>query len=165
MKPRAAIALAAFILTSNSLAAAQTQCAPAEHIIFSCSIGAKIVSVCAADKLTTNTGALSYRFGPPGKPEITWPPASTWRDATRSGTWMFSGGGGAWLAFHREAFRYIVYTAIGKGWGSKAGLAVEQNGKLLANMSCRGEPVSQIGPDLFASAGIAEDMQEFELPQ
>ena len=78
--------------------------------------------------------------------------------------WTFSGGGGAWLAFHRDAFRYIVYTAIGRGWGEKSGIAVEQNGKLLTNLPCHGEPSSELGPDFFSGASIPDDATPFELP-
>ena len=91
-------------------------------------------------------------------------PPGPWRNLVRSGQWTFSGGGGAWLAFHREAFRYIVYTAIGRGWGEKAGIAVEQNGKLLTNLACRGTADSQLGPDFFNASGIPDDARPFELP-
>jgi hypothetical protein len=144
-------------------AASASQCGPAEKVIFSCSTGGKVVSVCAAGDLSSGVGTLTYRFGPPGHPEITWPPGA-WHDVTRSGTWMFSGGGGAWLAFHRDAFRYIVYSATGRGWGEKSGVAVEQNGKLIANQRCRDKPVSELGPDLFNDANIAADDKDFELP-
>ena len=83
---------------------------------------------------------------------------------TRSGTWSFSGGGGAWLRFTYGPTSYIVYTAIGRGWGSKAGVAVLQNGKLLANLPCHGASDSEIGPDFFSRAGIADDDQAFDLP-
>jgi hypothetical protein len=43
-----------------------------------------------------------------------------------AGRWVFAGGAGAWLAFRR----------------------------LLTNLRCRGTPVSELGPDLFDSAGI-----------
>ena len=119
--------------------------------------------MCATGDLSSGVGSLSYRFGPLGHPEITYPP-SAWHTVTRSGTWTFSGGGGAWLAFHREAFRYLVYTAIGRGWGEKSGVAVEQNGKLLANQPCRDKPVSELGPELFSDANIAADDKDFELP-
>lgn len=157
------LAIALALLTAQGHAAT-TQCGPDEKVIFSCSTGAKLVSVCATGKMSPTVGSLSYRFGPPGQPEITYPPAASWRGVTFSGTWMFSGGGGAWLAFHRDAFRYIVYTAIGRGWGEKTGLAVEQNGKLLANFPCHGKPMSELGPDFFSSAGIANDDKDFELP-
>ena len=48
---------------------------------------------------------------------------------------MFAGGGGAWVAFHRPPYRYIVYSAIGEGWHEKAGLAVEKNGRMLTNLA------------------------------
>lgn len=149
---------------SPAYAAAPSLCAPAEKVIFSCSTGAKIVSVCAAGDLSAGVGSLSYRFGPPGRPEMTYPPSGQWRTVTRSGQWTFSGGGGAWLAFHNEAFRYIVYTAIGRGWGEKSGVAVEQNGKVVVNMPCRDLPVFELGPDFFSASGIPDDDKPFDLP-
>jgi len=157
--------LIAAMLSAASVAqgATQSQCGPAEKVMFSCSTGAKVVSVCATGDLSSGVGSVSYRFGPLGHPEITYPP-NAWHDVTRSGTWTFSGGGGAWLAFHRDAFRYVVYTAIGRGWGEMSGVAVEQNGKLIANQPCRDKPVSELGPDLFSDANIAGDDKDFELP-
>lgn len=149
----------------SGLAVAQTtQCHAGEATVFSCSVGAKVVSVCASSTLTEQTGTLAYRFGPPGKPEIDWPPPAAWRASTGSGVWMFSGGGGAWLAIHRDPFRYIVYTAIGRGWGTKDGVAVEKNGKTIANLPCKVAPKSELGPDFFARAGIKDDPVDFDLP-
>lgn len=108
---------------------------------------------------------MRYRFGPPGKLEIEWPDAS---DSTRNqiagSTLMFSGGGGAYLRFVRRDHDYVVYTATGKGWGEKAGVAVERMGKLVANPTCDGAATSGIGPELFEKAGIVADDQGFTLP-
>jgi hypothetical protein len=139
--------------------AAPSLCTQAERVAFSCSAGVKIVSVCESA-----AGAPVYRYGSPGKIEIDYPSSDAWRGVTRSGVWAFSGGGGAWLAFHRAAFRYIVYTAIGRGWGEKSGVAVEENGKLLTNLACHGTPVSELGPDFFSKTGILEDEVPFDLP-
>lgn len=139
-------------------ARAATHCGPGEDVVFSCSTGAKTASVCAAKDL------IQYRFGRDGRPELVWPPASDGRDKVRAGTWTFAGGGGAWLAFHKPPFRYVVYTAIGRGWGEKAGVAVEQNGLIAANLPCENKPVSAIGPDFFARAGIGNDDVPFDLP-
>jgi len=155
----AAVLLAAAV----SGAHAATLCTAKEQVIFSCSTGAKLVSVCAAGDLSAGVGSLTYRYGPPGKPEMSYP-SGPWRGVVRSGTWTFSGGGGAYLTFRREAFRYIVYTAIGRGWGEKAGVAVEQNGRLLTNQACRDKPLSEIGPDFFSNSGIPDDATPFELP-
>jgi hypothetical protein len=156
----------ALLLTvvAQANAATPSHCTAGEKVIFSCSTGTKLVSVCASGDLSAGVGSLSYRFGPPGQPEMTYPPPGPWRNVTRSGVWTFSGGGGAWLAFHRDAFRYVVYTAIGRGWGTKAGVAVEQNGKLLTNLPCRDNPVSELGPDFFSNADIPDDTSPFELP-
>ena len=146
------------LITAHPVAA-QTHCAAGEKIVFACPVGAKQVSVCAAAD-----GAMRYRFGPAGKLELTLPAEGDGRAVTGSGTWMLSGGGGAWLAFHKPPYRYVVYTAIGRGWGEKAGVAVEKDGRLLTNIPCRTTPVSEIGPDFFAKAGIAEDSSPFDLP-
>jgi len=140
-------------------AATESQCAPAEKVIFSCSTGMK-TAVCANGDLS----GLNYRFGPPGKPEMVYPTDAPWRNVTRSGMMTFSGGGGAWLAFHHAAFRTIVYTAIGRGWGEKAGLVVEHNGKMIVNLACRGKPVSELASDFFSNAGITDDDTPFGLP-
>lgn len=145
-------------------AAGSTHCSPSEQTVFSCAIGAKIVSLCASADLSSAAGAIQYRFGPVDRPEIAYPPAGSWRDLVRSGRWIFAGGGGAWLAFHKPPFRYIVYTAIGRGWGQKAGIAVEENGRRLTNLPCTGTPVSELGPDFFARAGIPDDATPFDLP-
>lgn len=164
------ISLRAFTLAALAMAgappgtAAPSHCAVGERVVFSCAVGAKTVSVCAAGDLSSTGGTLRYRFGLMGQPEITYPPEGAWRDVTRAGRWIFSGGGGAWLAFNRAPFRYVVYTAIGRGWGEKAGVAVEKDGGLLTNLPCRGTPVSELGPDYFSGAGIPDDETPFDLP-
>jgi len=77
---------------------------------------------------------------------------------------MFSGGGGAFLAFTNAPYRYIVYSATGRGWGNKAGVVVEKNGKRVTSLACKGKATSELGPDLFSKAGIEVDDGSFELP-
>lgn len=52
-----------------------TLCAKDERVIFACWLKqpAKIVSVCAAKNLTSETGYLQYRFGLPAKIELEFP--------------------------------------------------------------------------------------------
>ena len=75
-----------------------------------------------------------------------------------------AGDGRAWLGFHVEAFRYIVYTATGRGWGEKAGVAVEQNGEPLTNPPFHGAVKSELGPEFFNTPGIPDDSAPFDLP-
>lgn len=77
---------------------------------------------------------------------------------------MFASGGGAYIRFRNGQYQYVVYSAIGKGWGAKDGVAVENQEKLLKYFSCQDVPVSKLGQDFFTKAGIAEDQAEFELP-
>ena len=52
-----------------------THCAASETVVFSCRIAesTKVLSVCGSAHLAPGTGALSYRFGIPGKPESVFP--------------------------------------------------------------------------------------------
>lgn len=152
-----------------------TLCSAQEETVFACSTGRKQVAVCASPGLQASGGLLQYRFGQPGAVELALPAASTaapatapgdaaWRDGVRAGTLAYSGGGGAYLAFANGAHRYVVFTAIGRGWGGKAGVVVERSGRRIAHLACRDEPASLLGPDFFGRAGIAPADGDFELP-
>jgi hypothetical protein len=146
-------------------AAGPSHCTAAEQTLFSCGTGRKTVSVCALANLPAADSRLQYRFGRPKAPELAYPPSSVdWRRVTRAGVLTFSGGGGAYLTFAKGPYRYIVYTAIGKGWGEKAGLVVEKNGRRSMSLPCKGKETSELGPDLFARARIPEDSAGFDLP-
>lgn len=136
-----------------------------ETTLFACSTGRKLLSVCATADLSKDVGAVQYRFGAPGREAFVLPKAEgDWRAAVHGGRLMFSGGGGSTLAFANPPYRYVVYTAIGSGWGSKAGVVVEKHGRRIVSLPCRGTATSTLGPDLFERAGIVEDTQGFELP-
>ena len=66
----------------------------------------------------------------------------------KSGTLMCSGGGGAYLEFFNNAFEYMIYTGIGRGWGKK-GLDLLKAGKQVSNLPCLTDPVSELGPGFF----------------
>ena len=68
------------------------------------------------------------------------------------------------MRFKAGEYDYVVYTAIGKGWGEKDGVAIEKNGKRLSHVSCKDEPVSKLGVDFFAKAGLKPDKSDFDLP-
>ena len=150
---------------SHPSGAVGTHCANDETIIFNCSVGKKIVSVCASKNVSAASGYLQYRFGRKGSPELIYPenklpPAAN----IQANTLTFAGGGGAYIRFKRDAFAYVVYTAIGRGWGEKAGVAVEKDNKLQINLACDKPVQSELGPDFFDQAGLAEDQTGFELP-
>ena len=144
---------------------AANHCSAQEQTLFNCSTGKKVVSVCATQDLSADAGSVQYRYGRPGAPELVYPTtAAGWRKLTHSGVLTFAGGGGAYLTFTNGPYRYVVYTAIGRGWGEKAGVVVEKNGKRVASLPCKGKETSELGPDFFAKAGLAEDTAGFNLP-
>jgi hypothetical protein len=160
---RALTALLAAACAVPGVAAPASHCAAGEATLFACAIGGKLLSVCTSAPPAAGN-AVQYRFGAPGRIELALPAAGA-RDAVRGGVLAYSGGGGAYLAFANRDHRYVVYTGIGRGWGEKAGVIVERGGRRLASLRCSTEARSEIGPELFAAAGIAvDDPPRFELP-
>ncbi len=149
-----------------------SHCRADETIIFTCpTAGQKLVSVCASKEYGADAGHLQYRYGPAGAPELTLPPAETPpAKSAKSGTWMFSGGGGAYIQFMSGKTAYYVYSAIGR-WGKqgatmeKAGVAVEKDGKIAVNIPCKGKETSELGPEFFEKAGLLEVETDFEVPE
>ena len=148
-------------------------CAPQEEIVFACRTGAKLVSICASRDASATRGYVQYRFGKPDSreplelllPEDRPVPSK----AVTGESVPFAGGGGAWMRFRKGAFAYVAYTGIGK-WGpngqtrEKAGVAVEQAGRMVANLKCSGRPASLLGPDWFEKAGVQGRGEEFDFP-
>ena len=158
-------ALLLLLVSQATAAESGSHCAATEQTLFSCSTGRKVVSVCGTPDLSATSGFVQYRFGTVGSPELIYPPTSAdWREVTRAGVLTFGGGGGAYLAFLKTPYRYFVYTAIGRGWGSKAGVVVEKNGKRIDRLRCKEKETSELGPDLFSQSGISEDTVGFEVP-
>jgi hypothetical protein len=161
--PAAGNAKAATIATSL--------CNANETVVFSCSTGVKMVSVCASPDLAPKKGTVSYRFGAPGAaPEmnITETPGPSSRTLYGQNE-AFAGGGGTWLRFTRDAHEYVVYSGIGK-WGKggataeKAGVSVSKDGKRITVVRCRGKDKGELGPDWFEKVGIASRQEEFLFP-
>jgi len=148
-------------------------CTPAETIVFACSTGAKLVSVCASKDASPTKGYLQYRFGKLDSTEpleITIPAVWTIPSEAASGdSEPFAGGGGAWLRFRKGPFGYVVYSGIGK-WGThgetreKQGIFVEREGKTVANLPCSGKLTSVLGPDWLTKSGVKNNGEAFDFP-
>ncbi len=168
MKFNAVVYLGSLVtLISLSAGAAESHCQAQEQIIFSCSLGKKMVSVCASTDFSSSSGYLQYRFGQKDALELAFPAltGSTRPHAhIQARTLMFAGGGGGYLRFITGDYNYIVYTAIGKGWGAKDGVAVEKDHRLVAKLECQDIPVSKLGEEFFNRAGLSIDQHEFLIP-
>lgn len=141
---------------------ADTHCSSQEQVVFSCDTGKKLVSVCASQPLSSPNGY--YRFGPKGATELAFPtspaPLNTF---TNGGTFALSGGGGAYMRLKNGGYHYVVFSAVTSG-GETAGVSVEKNGEVVANLTCQGSVASELGPDFFEKAGVPEDEEGFDLP-
>jgi hypothetical protein len=154
-------------------AAAVTHCKANETVVFSCSTGSHILSICASRDLSKNAGYLQYRYGPAGKPELAFPetprhPAGLFTPGTLS----FSGGGGAYLRFSKPPYAYTIFSAIGNwgrnGKGTAQGVAIQKDGAEFANFPCRTDAnyvAGELGPDFFARAGMNELDSDFDIPE
>ncbi len=154
-------------LTSLPLLAAETHCREQELVIFSCSLGKKIVSVCASNDFSFSNGYLQYRFGQKSALELVFPTlieVTGRSQLIQARTLMFAGGGGGYLRFINGQYHYIVYTAMGKGWGVKDGVAIEKDSRLIANLACQDVPISKLSEELFTRAGLSMDRIEFLIP-
>ena len=165
MRLSTAIFVTMFCGYAQLVGAVESHCAKDESTIFNCSVGKKIASVCASKSISATSGYLQYRFGRKGSPELILPAAKTPPNADiQANTLTFAGGGGAYIRFKRGSYGYVVYTAIGRGWGEKAGIAVEKDNRLQVKLTCKKPVLSELGPDFFDQAGLLKDQIGFELP-
>lgn len=166
---RPALAATAATATANG----NTFCTSQETVVFACDAGGKRVSVCASRQITPKSGYLQYRFGTPGKPlEITLPEGEV--PPTRAAYGAFdgyAGGGASWMRFRKGTYSYVVYGGVGR-WGpngatmEKQGIAVENNGKVIANLKCNRRNEGELGPQWLESTGFKRnDREEFLIPE
>lgn|GEM_PF-2202960 len=117
-------------------AATSTHCMPEEQVIFSCSVGKKVVSMCVSDSLGPASGTAQYRFGALGKIELKIP-AQPQHPTTFSRLGVMRGP--AWADTHIRVangeYAYTVYEGEGKGW-QRSGVLVTKKDQTLANLSC-----------------------------
>lgn len=164
MKRTVAAIIAAGLAAGGSAAARApgappNLCLQNERVAFTCTAGKKLISFCASGNV------LRYRFGAPGKPEMTYPaqalntPA---REAFRYSFTGYSGGGESRVRFNNSGYEYIVYTAmLGGAWhpdGTRDhrqydGVLVRRGGKTVGNVRC------SIAPDMDLS-GLREGLTE-----
>lgn len=142
----------------------KTLCQTKEKVVFSCSTGKKLISVCASENLSSSAGYVQYRFGTNKKPELSFPEPKAHPDSfATKGILAYSGGGAGYLRLNKGTYSYVVYSGMGHNW-DKQGVAVEKNGELLSNILCKNTSSKNIGPESFEKYPILEDEIGFEIP-
>lgn len=113
-----------------------SQCRAGEKIVYTCSFGKSVGSICA------NGGKLHYRYGPAGRPQIDIASAADWGNVRRG--FIVGGGGGSQqhLRFTRSGHSYVVFWGVagqytqspGTTW---SGIHVSEGTTDLATMRCK----------------------------
>jgi hypothetical protein len=139
-------------------------CTANEEAVFGCATGKKQIAVCATMGMSGPATQLTYRIAPFGQAaEMAYPssPASA-KSAFKLGSATYTGDKSmSFLSFDKGDIRYVAYSANGKAF-DKAGVAVEQGGKRIANLVCTAELIDRL--DALDSAGIPTDSRSFALP-
>lgn len=141
-------------------------CTADERIAFSCAVGRKVASLCASADLSKTTGYVQYRYGRPGKIEMTYPQDKVHPSAVfKWGVLGFAGGGTDYYRFSNEGYDYVVYSGMGRGW-TQEGIVVEKSGKRLQSLVCKGDALDGENWKVMYSAGIPkiDDPNGFYMP-
>jgi hypothetical protein len=111
-------------------------CTGDEVVVFACSIGPKLVSLCATPDLGETTGRLTYRFGRKGAVELVHPEAEG-PAKTHFTYGAIGAGGGDFVRFTRGDTTYTVEHADGPRLEHFAGVVVHRGTKRVAVLKCR----------------------------
>lgn len=119
-----------------------TLCLPAEKAVFSCAVGSRIVSLCAAADIGPGQGTLVYRFGRKGALELVHPdPPRTPGSAFSTAVVGDAGSAGDIVRFSRGDATYTLYSIMVKGQGERNGVMVSQAGKRRVDLKCKDFPL------------------------
>lgn len=136
------------LLVSHASAADQPLylCQPDEQLIFGCEIEHKLLSVCASADVSKTSGYVQYRFGKPGKIELTYPATKV---APQGKFFLasagFSGGGANIIRFNNSGYEYLVFDRMrrtnftpGEPHDAEfhAGIVTRRHGKITSTRLC-----------------------------
>jgi hypothetical protein len=132
------IPVAFVAMTSCAQVLAQASlCSPAEVTYFSCSVDAKLVSLCGSKDLTSTPGVLQYRFGKQGAVELMYPTsAAKAKGAFKSYRYSFAKGGVAVLGFRIGKYSYSLFETRSVHGYNGAGVTVTRDGSPAKVIEC-----------------------------
>lgn len=149
---------------------ADSLCAKADKIVFSCPLAesSKIVSLCAAGN--AERYQFYYVFGRPHAPEMTYPAKG--QDSTRAfakSHLMYAGAtGGYTYSFINQGYKYILYAVSGTGFDD-GGILIQRAGEqtALKDMKCQPKKITESDDDLLKATQkwkIDPDLNSHGLP-
>ena len=120
---------------AQTFAQSASNCEPDEQVVFSCSVGQKVASVCL-----TPASALQYRFGSLARTsELAFPsfPESSNRDFAFLAQSRSAKGSITNLQFVRFGVTYTIFRFAHSFEGSYAGLQISSPGKPPKRLACK----------------------------
>lgn len=127
-----------------------THCDINENVAWSCKVGGKVISVCASEPVSGDSGYIQYRIGKPPRTELVYP-AKMLPPRGRF-AYRLTPQGDVSLSFSNGGFDYEVYDILRS---EEDGVIVSKGGKEVAHIRCNGGGTGMeiIRPDLL---GIAD---------
>ena len=132
----------ALLMASQIARGEETLCTGEEKVVFSCHVGARIVSLC---RPPAHERQLTYRFGRRSRLELVYPARTEAKGGFYTWTAPLYGGGETIVAFERSGYSYRVYSRVGRSGGGTAqeripefedGLVVARAGKEVRRLVC-----------------------------
>lgn len=142
-----------------------SHCTAAEKTLYACATGKKLLSICASKDFSAVSGYVQYRFGPKGKPELSWPPIqNNSRKDIQIGQSRYARGVTSFVRFNKGSYQYIVFDSFGAETESKAGVVVQKDGKKIASLLCTSDyKVNNLEDFIAKQYGLSRDDEyEFE---
>lgn len=132
LKNSVAISIA-FTIANTQLVASTSHCNANENVVFSCSTGKKVVSVCASKNINSKSGYLQYRFGKLGAPEALIPSNP---ESFRSAVNVFEDMTTSVITFKNGQFSYEILRQM-MHVNSDIYLNISNKGKSIATLTCK----------------------------
>jgi hypothetical protein len=126
-------------LVSATAFAESSLCRSQETTYFNCTVGKKLVSLCASRDLSAKSGTLQYRFGLPSKPpELEYPktPDLAAKHFTEYDSWFAKGGTQA-LGFSIGSYSYSIYETHSAFGYNGAGVIISKAGVRTQLLECQ----------------------------
>jgi hypothetical protein len=138
-----------------------SHCERDETTVFSCSIGRKVVSLCASDDIGPSNGRVRYAFGRMGKPELLYPAAGTDPRAAFSYGLMAKGD---YVRFMVGKVSYVVFSHTQPDVGDVEGVVVTRPGRAPVTLICKDGALGQVGWQPIYKAKLPRDQEGFDGP-
>ncbi|WP_198403264.1 hypothetical protein [Acidovorax delafieldii] len=142
-------------------------CSADEIVFLSCSLGHKLLSVCASKDLSSDRGYIEYRFGKQNLIELRYPDKSL--PPKQAFTFLALGTGQAVensLRFRNGEYTYTVYSVGGRTFEDH-GVYVRKDNALISRQACRTKIVGNLGTTEFTQkiigAGVPKPEREYSV--